>query len=200
MLDALRAEVGKRAGGQGKELEQGGRRLDEWGAERRVVLEEKYFRRMDKFEGDMAKFRGWVFDLGVAIGGVDEKLSKTLERLGRYEDKDKWEPEQEGQAFQEIHEKYKGELYGLLCSITQGEAKVLVRGVYDTGKGNDGFRAFMLLNHRYDQRNNAILLQAFLEVVGSPSLKGIRKIVSEYIHGRQRCRHFAAGMERKRES
>ena len=33
-----------------------------------VVLDEKYFRRMEKFEGDPSKFRGWLFDLLVAIG------------------------------------------------------------------------------------------------------------------------------------
>ena len=81
MLEALRAEAGKKAGGQGRGPELDGRWFGEGGGERRVVLEEKYFRRMDKFEGDMVKFRRWIFNLGVAIGGVDEKLSKTLERL-----------------------------------------------------------------------------------------------------------------------
>ena len=33
-----------------------------------VILEEKYFRRVVAFEGDFAKFRGWLFDLNVAIG------------------------------------------------------------------------------------------------------------------------------------
>jgi hypothetical protein len=27
-----------------------------------VRLEEKYFRRVDKFDGDLSKFRGWLFD------------------------------------------------------------------------------------------------------------------------------------------
>ena len=30
----------------------------------RVVLDEKYFRRIEKFDGDVNKFRGWLFDLG----------------------------------------------------------------------------------------------------------------------------------------
>ena len=31
----------------------------------KIVLEEKYFRRMDKFDGDATKFRAWIFDLQV---------------------------------------------------------------------------------------------------------------------------------------
>eukprot|EP00973_Karenia_brevis_P050779 7053694-Karenia_brevis.AAC.1 len=39
---------------------------------KRSTLEEKYFRRMDKFGGDSSKFRLWLFNLGVAIGSVDK--------------------------------------------------------------------------------------------------------------------------------
>ena len=42
----------------------------------RVVLDEKYFRRVDKFNGDVQKLRGWMFDLLVAIGQVDKDLAK----------------------------------------------------------------------------------------------------------------------------
>ena len=37
---------------------------------KRVVLDEKYFRRMQLFAGDASKFRGWFFDLKVAVGQV----------------------------------------------------------------------------------------------------------------------------------
>ena len=114
-----------------------------------------------------------MFDLGVAIGGVDEGLARELTRLGRLEDGDKWDPGEDRNLDMNIYDKFKGELYGLMCSITQGEAKTLVKSVVDSGKGNDGFRAFMILKHRYDLRNNATLLQAFLEVVGPPNLRDI---------------------------
>ena len=47
----------------------------------RVTLDEKYFRRVTAFEGDFAKFRGWLFDLDVAIGQIDKELAGELERL-----------------------------------------------------------------------------------------------------------------------
>ena len=33
----------------------------------KVTLDEKHFRRMDKFEGDVGKFRSWIFDLDVVF-------------------------------------------------------------------------------------------------------------------------------------
>ena len=46
--------------------------------EGRVVLDEKYFRRCDKFEGNPAKFKSWMFDLITAIGSVDQSLARDL--------------------------------------------------------------------------------------------------------------------------
>ena len=31
----------------------------------KVILDEKYFRRMEVFDGDRSRFRGWIFDLTV---------------------------------------------------------------------------------------------------------------------------------------
>eukprot|EP00973_Karenia_brevis_P011175 1511799-Karenia_brevis.AAC.1 len=44
----------------------------------RVTLEEKYFRRMSKFGGEMSQFRMWMFNLGVALGTVDRKLAEEI--------------------------------------------------------------------------------------------------------------------------
>ena len=49
----------------------------------RVVLEEKYFRRMDKFDGDLGNFRAWIFDLEVTLGSIDSELDKTVGALVR---------------------------------------------------------------------------------------------------------------------
>ena len=42
--------------------------------ESKVILEERYFRRMEQFGGDLSRLRGWTFDLLVAIGQVDKGL------------------------------------------------------------------------------------------------------------------------------
>ena len=61
--------------GQGA-WEQGGK-----GGNGRVVLDEKYFRRREKFDGTFAKFKSWVFDLITAVGSVDQSLAGDMKGL-----------------------------------------------------------------------------------------------------------------------
>ena len=60
----------------------------------RVKLEEKYFRRMDLFEGDRTRFRNWIFDLGIAVGFVDRHLSEALNRMMTGLKDNQWIPEE----------------------------------------------------------------------------------------------------------
>ena len=48
----------------------------------------------------------------------------------------------------------------------------------DAHSDQDGFRAILALNHRYDQRTTATLLQASLDVVGPPVLKSVNDVLS----------------------
>ena len=50
----------------------------------------------------------------------------------------------------------------MLCSITGGEAKSIVRGIMDSGFRQDGFKALVTFNRRFDSKSAATLLQAFL--------------------------------------
>ena len=143
-----------------------------------VSLEEKYFRRVQAFEGEFAKFRGWLFDLNVVIGQVDKDLAGELERLVKTTDQDKWKPEEDRFLNRDLYRRYKGELYGVLCSTTQGVPKDIVRSIVDTYSEQDGFRAILALNHRYDQRTTATLLQASLDVVGPPALKSVQDVLN----------------------
>ena len=45
---------------------------------RNVILDEKDFRRVDKSDGAVIEFRGWLFDVLVAISQVDDSLRSTL--------------------------------------------------------------------------------------------------------------------------
>ncbi len=147
------------------------------GRRNRVTLEEKYFRRIIAFEGDFAKFRSWLFDLSVAIGQVDKELAGELERLLKIPEQDKWRPEEDRLLRRDFYERYKSELYGILCSMTQGEPKHIVRSIVGAHSEQDGFRAILALNHRYDQRTTATLLQASLDVVGPPALKSVNDVL-----------------------
>eukprot|EP00973_Karenia_brevis_P063138 8778475-Karenia_brevis.AAC.1 len=42
---------------------------------KKAKLEERYFRRVDKFDGSPKQLRGWMFNLEVALGQVDKELS-----------------------------------------------------------------------------------------------------------------------------
>ena len=70
----------------------------------KVVLDEKYFRRVDKFDGDLSKFRGWLFDLLVAIGQIDRDLAVELKTMLKRDLDDKWDPELDADVDLQIFE------------------------------------------------------------------------------------------------
>ena len=76
--------------------------------DKKIKLDERYFRRMDKFEGDVQKFREWLFDLMVALGSVDKDLAKELKGLLYRDSKDadkspeKWDPQEDEDLNEEI--------------------------------------------------------------------------------------------------
>ena len=89
----------------------------------RNKLEEKYFRRVDKFEGDVKIFRGWRFDLLMAIGQVDQPLCSEIKSMISPVEADKerikegWVAVNKGIS-DEMFYRYSGELFGVLCSLT----------------------------------------------------------------------------------
>ena len=60
-----------------------------------------------------------MFDLTVAIGQIDMGLAGERDRLVKLDDGDKWKPEEDLGLDAELYEKYKGELYVVLCSVTR---------------------------------------------------------------------------------
>jgi len=155
------------------------------GEGKRVVLDQKHFQRVDKFEGNPAKFKSWIFDLITAVGSVDLNLAKDLKNLL------KARPKLEVNDgvfyfpgdYEVDHNKYKGELYALIVALTTGEAKCVVRGISEKGWDADGYLALCMLQSRYDANTAASLLQCVMEVVNPPALKnhqGIVKGVTEW--------------------
>ena len=45
-----------------------------------VKLHIKYFSRVEKFDGDMSKFREWLFDVFVVVGQIDQSGSNGAQR------------------------------------------------------------------------------------------------------------------------
>ena len=74
----------------------------------KVILDEKYSRRMEVFDGDRLRFRGWIFDLTVCVGKVDKELAGQMVKLiasVRSKD-DGWDPRLDQEVDQELYEKY----------------------------------------------------------------------------------------------
>ena len=146
-------------------------------------LDERHFRRMDKFDGDQTKYRMWRYDLLVCIGQVDHPLGNEIKSmLGKAGETtgvlpEKWDPVEDGMIPLNMYEKYAGELYGILVSITNGEAKNVLKGMFDSGGTGDGFKGMMLLEKRFDATTSASLLQAYLEVITPKPLKASEIVV-----------------------
>ena len=51
------------------------------GEDNRVLLEEKFFRNMDKFEGSVEGWNAWVFNLNTQVGGVSRKVAQCVEKV-----------------------------------------------------------------------------------------------------------------------
>ena len=77
------------------------------------------------------------------------------------------------------YEYYKGQLYGILVSLTEGgsEARAVLKGFEDRGEELDGFRGLLALHERFDVQTTSSMLQAFLEVVKPGGIKGDKDMV-----------------------
>ena len=62
-------------------------------------------------------------------------------------------------------------------SLILGETKSVVRGISDSGNNNDGFKALIVLQCRYDKKTEANLLRTFLDVTNPPGIKGVNTII-----------------------
>ena len=144
-----------------------------------MVLDRKYFKMVDKVDGNPAKFKSWIFDLITAVGSVDLSLSKdlksTLKERPKIETVDGVFQLPLSLQIDDNHDKYKGELYALIVGLTTGDAKCVVRGISEKGWEADGFLALMMLQARYDANTAASLMQCVMEVAnpaGQKTTKG----------------------------
>ena len=107
---------------------------------------------MKIFDGDSTKFRAWLFDLIVTIGQVDRYLAIDLKKMLKEERDEDYAPAEDSALQPELYEKYKSELYGILYSLTEGEAKHVIKGdsdmFGDSESSGDGYKALVMLSRR----------------------------------------------------
>ena len=106
-----------------------------------------------------------MFDLLVILGSVDLGLVKQCESLLNKEDL-KEDFDAVLYIEEKLHFKYKGELFGILCQLTGGEAKNVIKGISDSaGYSGGGFKALWMLKKRFDSKTFSSILGACFDVV-----------------------------------
>ena len=101
----------------------------------RVFLDEKHFRRIEKFTGEPGKWEEWLFALCVAVGSVATDCVVAMEAVVQKAATTADLTAVAGIVEEEKRTKYSAELFSVLCSLTGGEASVVVRSVIQKGAG-----------------------------------------------------------------
>ena len=124
----------------------------------------KSFARLDKFSGGDAAWKDWSFDLKVIATAINPSLTQWFTIWEKPEaptaTAEDWKREY-GKADvdpKDIEAKSK-ELFGLLCILTEGEAKTMVRGQ------SDGFAAWALLHSTYSRTTLARTVRILKETL-----------------------------------
>ena len=140
----------------------------------RVNLEEKHFRRLEKFVGDTGTWQGWLFNLFVCVAHVSGECVTSMERVvqGASVTVD---PKNVGQLVDPVIMKnFAHELFTVLCMVTGGEANVVVRSCVQKGYGYCGFAALCLLCQRFNPKTPTRILQLLTNVLQPPGVKNVR--------------------------
>ena len=122
----------------------------------KVLLDDYTFRRMDKFTGAEGTWQEWSFNMSMTVTQVDHKLGEALEEMRLVKSQISANMFTEvGSPFKKISyemlSSYTAALYGVMCSLTSGEANAIVRNVSQKLDAKKcGFTAFYALNVRFN--------------------------------------------------
>jgi hypothetical protein len=141
-------------------------------------LDERFFRRVDKFDGSAKlNWREFAFQFKTAVGMANPKARSYLEEIqkaGKEVDFGQIFAEAIGDDDKMQVEKVGSELYAMLSSLVSGEAMTVIRGVIS----GDGWLAWAKLNARFDPRTPAKALMAMLSVMNPKKVKEVRYLAS----------------------
>ena len=149
-----------------------------------MILEEKYFRRMEKFGGQPELWNEWFFNFSVAIGQVGDKyLWDAIEQVVKKDFSNLDVGSMEVLVGRDYYEKYSGELFSVLCGLTEGEANAVVRGVCTLTGERCGFTAIKALGERFNPKTPARFLMQLMDILKPGVVKDVRvlaKLVEEW--------------------
>ena len=145
---------------------------DGGGKDRGNRLDERHFRRVDKYGGGPG-WKDFAFQFRTAVGAASSKIRAILDDIiksGKDPDWDaifvEWKTEEMDTAGQE--------LYAVLSSVVTGEAMMVVRGV----PSGNGWEAWSRLFNRFDPRTPAKALMAMMSVMQPKKVKDVRELPS----------------------
>ena len=149
----------------------------------KVLLDDYTFRRLDKFTGAEGTWQEWSFNMLMTVAQVDPTLGQGLEELKKdvkplTDDMFISGSSLAGFEYLDLDmcTNFGPALFGVMCSLTGGEANAIVRGVSVNGGHRCGFRAFYALNLRYNPKTPARMLRFLTQVVNPAQVKNIREL------------------------
>ena len=140
----------------------------------KVILEEKHFRRIEKFGGEAGKWQEWLFAVCVAVGSVSPDCILAMEDVTKQAGSIRDVAMLDAVVKADVKKKFSAELFGVLCALTSGEANVVVRSIIQKGAGYCGFAALCALSQRFNPKTPARILQFLSTVLNPPSIKDVR--------------------------
>ena len=138
------------------------------------TIEEKVYRRVDKYTGTAGTWQEWSFAFVNATCGVNHDVGKALERIG-HQCETVLTPENLARCVDEdTRQKHGPELFSVLCGLTAGDANSVVRGILAKHNMRCGFAAYFMLSVRFNPKTPARALQFLHTVVNPTSIKDVR--------------------------
>ena len=150
------------------------RKQEGGGGAQKVILKEKHFRRIEKYSGEAGKWQEWLFGVCVAVSGIASECCLAMEEVVKHSGTIKDLATLETVLPTDMKKRYGSELFGVLCSLTGGEANVVVRSVIQKGAGYCGFAALCVLSQRFNPKTPARILQYLTTELNPTPVKDIR--------------------------
>ena len=134
-------------------------------------LDERFFRRVDKYGGEEKGWREWSFAFKSAVGMANVKILKVIAEIEKCVDEPVWE-DVLLEVTEEESDRCGAELYAILTSLATGEAMTVLRGV----PGGDGWMGWWKMVRRFDPKTPARALRAMMSVMQPKKVKDTRDL------------------------
>jgi hypothetical protein len=141
--------------------------------ERLRNLEEKSYRRIEKFLTGEPEWQEFTFDMLVTTRALNPEIAYHMETMMKMKEVSPDHLDNLYRTDRDISKASK-ELYEVLCQLTGGQAKSLMRGI----DGSDGLRAWRVLHTTYARDTLARTLRLYREVINPTQCTNAEQIIT----------------------